>query len=396
MARNRLSTIAARGVRLPFGEAPPLGGAIHQSTVGIHPDIATSQQILAGDVPGYSYYRFGHHNGDELAATVAALEGAERATCGASGMAVVAASLAATARPGDHVLIDANAYGGTRVMAETDLRRAGIDVEFVATYDTQAVKQAIRPETTTLFIEAISNPLLRVPDIDALCAVARAAHVRSVVDATFVSPALLRPIEHGADLVLHSIPKYLGGHSVALGGVVAGDETSIDAIAGCLLRTGGTLGPFDAWLASLGLKTLPLRMAAHTVNARRISTLLDSHEAVAVTHHPGLASHPDHDRAARLMPDGTGGMISFSLAGGFAAAEIFLAAVGDTIPLAPSLGDVATTISHPATSSHRNVAPAERAALGIDDGLLRLSVGIEDAEDLAATIATALDRCSRP
>lgn len=394
MTNNRFATIAARGVHVPFGEAPPLGGAIHQSTVGIHPDIATSQRILHGDVPGYSYYRFGHHNGDELSATVAALEGAGAATCGASGMAVVAAALLATARPGDHVLIDANAYGGTRVMAETDLRRAGIDVEFVATFDADAVARAIRAETTTLFIEAMSNPLLRVPDLDALCTVAHDAGVRTVVDATFVSPALLRPIEHGADLVLHSIPKYVGGHSVALGGVVSGDAEPVSEIAGYLLRTGGTLGPFDAWLALLGVKTLPLRMAAHCANATRIAAVLDAHDAVAEVHHPGLASHPDHDLAARLMPRGTGGMISFTLAGGFAAAEAFLGAVGDAIPLAPSLGDVATTVSHPATSSHRNVAPAEREALGIGDGLLRLSVGIEDADDLVATIGAALDACA--
>ncbi len=394
MSENRFSTIAARGVHLPFGAAPPLGGAIHQSTVGVHPDIATSQAILAGDTPGYSYYRFGHHNGDELAATVAALEGAEAAVCGASGMAVVAASLLADARPGDHVLVDANAYGGTRVMAGTDLVRAGIDVEFVSTFDVDAVRAAIRPDTTVLFIEAMSNPLLRVPDLDALCAVAAEAGVRTVVDATFVSPALLRPVEHGADAVLHSIPKYLGGHSVAMGGVIAGDAARIDTVGGWLLRTGGTLGPFDAWLALTGLKTLPLRMAAHTANAVRIAELLDEHPAVAAVHHPLLASHPDRELAARLMPQGTGGMISFDLAGGFDAAVAFLDAVGGDIPLAPSLGDVATTVSHPATSSHRNVPPEQRAELGIGDGLLRLSVGIEDVGDLAGTVTAALDRCA--
>lgn len=389
------STIAARGVHRPFGEAPPLGGAIHQSTVGVHPDIATSQRILVGDVPGYSYYRFGHHNGDELADTVAALERADAATCGASGMAVVAASLLASARPGDHVLIDADAYGGTRVMAQTDLARLGIDVEFVPMYDTDRVAAVVRPgETTTIFIEAMSNPLLRVPDLDALCALASDAGVRSVVDATFVSPALLRPIEHGADLVLHSIPKYLGGHSVALGGVVSGDDETIADIAGWLLRTGGTIGPFDAWLASTGLKTLGLRMAAHSANAVTIVEALHGHAAVGQVHHPSLADHPDHERAARLMPAGTGGMISFSLAGGFDAAVTFLDAVQGTIPLAPSLGDVATTISHPATSSHRNLTPDQRAELGIGDGLLRLSVGIEAVDDLMAAIGDALEACA--
>jgi cystathionine beta-lyase/cystathionine gamma-synthase len=391
MSNRRFPTIAARGVRLPFGAAPPLGGAIHQSTVGIHPDIDTSIDILAGATPGYSYYRFGHHNGDELDATVAALEGAESAVSGASGMAVITASLLATAAPGDHVIIDANCYGGTRVTAERDLTRMGIEVSFVTLTDLDAVRAAITPATTTLFAEVVSNPTMRVPDLDALCAIAHDAGATSVVDATFVSPAVIRPITHGADLVLHSIPKYLGGHSVAMGGVVAGCAERIDPIAGYILRSGSTLGPFDAWLAHLGCKTLALRMTAHSANATAVAARLDGHDALTVVHHPSLAGHPDHDVAARLMPGGTGGMLSFVVRGGLDAAKAFTASIGAEIPLAPSLGDVATTISHPASSSHRNVASDVRAALGIDDGLLRLSVGIEDSDDLLDTLTTALD-----
>lgn len=391
MTNRRFSTIAARGVHVPFGAAPPLGGAIHQSTVGIHPDIDTSIEILAGETPGYSYYRFGHHNGDQLDRTVAALEGAEAAVSGASGMAVITAALLATAEPGDHVIVDAHCYGGTRVMAERDLARLGIDVDFVTLTDLDAVRAAVTPATTTLFAEVMSNPTMRVPDLDALCAIAHDAGAAAVFDATFVSPAAIRPLDHGADLVLHSIPKYLGGHSVAMGGVVSGSAARIEAIGSYILRSGSTLGPFDAWLALLGMKTLSLRMAAHSANAVRVAALLDGSATVAQVHHPSLAAHPDHDVAARLMPAGTGGMLSFVLHGGLDAAKAFIAAIVDEIPLAPSLGDVATTISHPASSSHRNVAPDVRAALGIDDGLLRLSVGIEDVDDLLDTLGTALD-----
>jgi cystathionine gamma-synthase len=276
-------------------------------------------------------------------------------------------------------------------MVERDLTRLGVDVDFVTLTDLDAVRAAVTPATTTLFAEVMSNPTMRVPDLDALCTIARDAGATAVVDATFVSPAVIRPIDHGADLVLHSIPKYLGGHSVAMGGVVSGSAERIETIAGFILRSGSTLGPFDAWLGHLGLKTLFLRMAAHSANAVAVAELLDDHAAVAQVHHPSLASHPDHEVAARLMPDGTGGMLSFVLRGGLDAAKALTSSIVADIPLAPSLGDVATTISHPTTSSHRNVAPDVRAALGIDDGLLRLSVGIEDIDDLLDTLGAALD-----
>lgn len=392
MTSGQFRTIAARGAgQVPFGAAPPLGGVIHQSTVGVHPDLETSARILSGEEHGYSYYRFGHHNGDVLDSTIAALEGAETAVSGASGMAVVTASVLANAAAGDHVIVDTNAYGGTRVMCETDLVRFGITVTFVDLTDLDAVAAAVTPATRILFIEAMSNPTMRIPDLDALTAFAGAHDLVTIVDATFVSPALLRPIEHGADLSLHSIPKYLGGHSVAMGGVVSGGSARIEAIRHFILRSGSTLGPFDAWLAHLGLKTLPLRMTAHTANAESVASLLAAHPTVASVNHPSLSDSPDHAVAARLFPEGTGGMLSFTLTGGFDDAATFIESVHDDIPLAPSLGDVATTISHPASSSHRNLTPQVRAELGIGDGLLRLSVGIEAVDDLVATIGSALD-----
>ena len=391
MGTDHQRTIAARGAgHIPFGSAPPLGGMIHQSTVGVHPDLNTSERLLSGEEAGYSYYRFGHHNGDVLDATVAALEGAEDAVSASSGMAVITAALLTTAHAGDHVIVDTNAYGGTRVMCETDLPRFGLVVSFVDVTDLDAVAAALRPSTTTVFIEAMSNPTMRVPDLDGLVALAERHHLVTVVDATFVSPVMLQPIAHGADLVLHSIPKYLGGHSVAMGGVVSGSAAQIDEIRHFIIRSGSTLGPFDAWLAHLGIKTLPLRMAAHTANATRIAALLDGHDSVALVSHPSLTTHPDHDVATRLYPHGTGGMLSFTFSGGFDAAKSFIEAVREDIPLAPSLGDVATTVSHPASSSHRNLDPAVRAQLGIGDGLLRLSIGIEDGDDLADTISAAL------
>lgn len=389
-SHTSLQTLAARaGSDIEAGEARPLNPSINQSTVHVHPDLATSQQILDHEIDGFTYYRFAHHNGTVLEHALAALEHAEIAVTCASGMAAITAAILTTTHHEQHIIVDTNAYGGTRSLAETDLTRYGIDVSFVNLCDLEALRTARRDTTTLVIAEAASNPTLRIPDIDAIAAVLNHTALL-MVDATFVSPALLRPLEHGADLVVHSIPKYLGGHSVALGGSIAGSNELIEPIRGHIVRHGSTLGPFDAWLAHLGLKTLPLRMAAHTTNARLVSRALEEHHAVKLVHHPNLPSHPDHRTAQRIYPNGTGGMLAFDLHGDLDTVSDFINALQPNIPLAPSLGDVSTTISHPATSSHRNIERAVRHELGITDTLLRLSVGIEHHDDIIDDLYTAL------
>jgi cystathionine beta-lyase/cystathionine gamma-synthase len=289
-------------------------------------------------------------------------------------MAVIAATLLHLAPAGAHVVASADVYSVALAFLCEDLPRHGATVSLVDFSDLAAVEAAITPATTALYTECFSNPLLRVADLDALAALARERHIPLVVDNTFLSPALLRPLEHGADLVLHSATKYLAGHGQVLGGVVCGRRATVGAIHRLLSRLGGAMSPFNAWLIINGMKTLPLRMAAHCANASQLAAFLAGHPAVAQVNYPGLPAHPGHDVAQRLVGDRYGGMLSFALRGGRAALGPFLDAL-EVCTLAVSLGECDTLIW-----------PFE----GTD--LLRLSVGIEDAADLEADLGRALTR----
>ncbi|MEU3642866.1 aminotransferase class I/II-fold pyridoxal phosphate-dependent enzyme [Lentzea sp. NPDC034063] len=386
--RSHLTTRAARaGVH---GESGPLVPALHQTTVHSYPDLASLHRVLDGEDGGNAYYRFGHYNGHVLERAVADLEGAAEAVTTASGMAALTATVLALAEAGDHVVADRNAYGGTRSLLETDLPRLGIRTTFVDAADLDEVGRALTPQTRLLLVEALTNPTLRVPDLPALVALAGRTGTTVAVDATFATPALFRPLEHGADLVWHSIPKYLGGHSAAMGGIVAGSTDLISRIRQSVVHLGATQAPFDAWMALLGLKTLPLRMRAHTRGATAVAEFLATHPAVTRVHHPSRPDHPHTGTAARLYPDGTGGMLSFELAGGRPAVDELIRRLRPSIPLSGSLADVATTLVHPATTTHRSLPPDELEALGITDGLVRLSVGIEEPSDLIAELGAAL------
>lgn len=386
------STTAARaGTHADPGLGPPLVPALHQSTVHSYRSLAELDRVFTVEDTGHVYYRFGHFNGALLEQTVAELEGAQAAACGASGMAVLTATLLGTLRPGDHVVADRNAYGGTLTLLTTDLPALGITTSLVDVADPDAVQDALTPRTRILLVEALTNPTMRVADLPALTDMGHAAGLTVVVDATFTSPALIRPLDHGADLVWHSIPKYLGGHSAAMGGVVAGRSDLIDAARTTLVHLGATLVHLGAWMALLGMKTLPLRMRAHSSNATAVAAVLAQHPAVNRVEHPSLPDHPQYGLAARLYSGGTGGMLAFELAGGRPAVEAFITAVGDAIPLAPSLADVASTLTYPAGTTHRNLDPTTQAELGITAGLIRLSVGIEDVTDIVSDITKALD-----
>lgn len=391
MPTRDVRTLAARvGAEIEPGVAPPLVPPIYQSTVYTYPSLEALEAVYRGEEQGYIYYRQGFPNATALAEAVATLEGAEAGVTAASGSAAIVAGFLAVVAAGDHIVADRNVYGGTHALLTQDFPRLGITATLVDASDLDAVAAAIQPNTRLLHLESLSNPTVRVADLPRLIALGKARGLAVSVDNTFATPALMRPIAHGADLVFHSLPKYLGGHSMATGGVVVGDGARIVVVRERLTHFGGTLGPFDAWMALNGIKTLPLRMRAHSENALAVARFLEQHPAVSRVEHPGLPSHPQHALAAELYPHGTGGMLAFEVTGGYQGASALVRALAGRIPLAASLADVSTTLSYPAGTSHRALAPEDRAAAGITDGLLRLSVGIESPQDILADLAWGL------
>ena len=373
------------------GASRPLAEPIHQTTVWSFDDLAAVDDWYEGrSKDTFLYYRNGNPNTVALERAVADLEGAEAGAAAASGMAAIAGVFLAVLKAGDHVVADRNVYGGTTVLLRGELARLGIETTFVEPTDLDAVTAALRPNTRVLHVESLSNPLLRCPDLAALAEIAHGHGAVLSVDNTFASPALLRPVEHGADAVTHSLAKYLGGHSTAVGGVAVGRADLIQTVRDRLMRYGATIGALDAWMSVQGVKTLELRMRAHSQNALAVARELESRSDITRVYYPGLPSHPDHATAARLFRDGLGGMLSFDVGSG-AGARAFLDAVGRAgIPFAPSLADVRTTVSYPAGTSHRMISAEERAAIGVTDGLIRLSVGIEDPADVIADLDRAL------
>lgn len=367
----------------------PLTPPIYQSTVFAFERLADVDAYYEGQAPGAVYYRYGTPTHTALEAAIAALEGAEAAVTASSGMAAITAAVLALAGAGDRIIADRHAYGGTYTLLTAELPRLGIEVTLVDAEDASAVEHALASGAKALLIEALNNPTLRMTDVPALCALGRARGVPVIVDATFASPALIRPIEHGAALCWHSLAKYLGGHSAAMGGAIAGDRSLIAAVREKIVHLGGCQGAMDAWLTLLGLPTLPLRMAAHSHNGQAIAEYLAAHPVVGRVYYPGLPSHPRHDLARRLYPDGTGGMLAFDLRGGESAARRFLESLR-LIAFAPSLADVTTTVSYPYATSHRGLPDEALRAMGVGRGLIRLSAGIEEVDDVIADLEQAL------
>lgn len=372
--------IATRSVHA--GEAPdPSTGAhgvpMYQNATYAFRSYEQLEAVRAGLAPHFTYAPRGNPTVRCLELKLADLEGSEAALATASGMAAVAATLLHLVGDGGHLVASADVYEQTRQFLEHDLAGHGASVALVDARDIGAVEAAIRPETRVLYVEPFSNPAMRVADLPALAAIARRHGVLLVVDNTFLSPALLRPIEHGADLVIHSATKYLCGHGQAQGGFVCGRRELVAPIGAKLLRLGGAMSPFAAWTLLAGIKTLPLRMERHGANALRLARMLAGHPAVATVNYPGLPSDPGHGVARHLVGEGDdrfGGMLSFSLREGCAGNGPFLNALR-LCTLAVSLGEYSTLIWPFA---------------GTD--LIRLSVGIEDAADLEVDIAAALDR----
>ncbi|MFO1473604.1 MAG: cystathionine gamma-synthase [Lysobacterales bacterium] len=369
------------------GQSPdPTTGAV------MPPIYATSTyaQSSPGVHQGFEYSRT--HNPTRFAyeRCVAGLEGGSRGFAFASGLAATS-TLLELLDSGDHVLAMDDLYGGSyRLFERVRRRSAGLDFSFVDMTDPAKFEAAITPRTKLVWIETPTNPLLKIVDIAAIAAIAKKRGLRVAVDNTFASPALQRPLEHGADLVMHSATKYLNGHSDMVGGMlVVGDDAELaEQVAFLQNSVGAVQGPFDSFLALRGLKTLHLRMRAHCENAQALAEWLQSHPAIEAVIYPGLASHPHHALAKRQM-DGFGGMLSVRVKGGLDGAKRFCERL-ELFTLAESLGGVESLVNHPAIMTHASIPPARRAELGIADDLVRLSVGVETLEDLRADLDHAL------
>lgn len=392
---NEADSDGSRPSRLGLGTLAIHGGQSPDPTTGavMPPIYATSTyaQASPGVHQGFEYSRT--HNPTRFAyeRCVAALEGGSRGYAFASGMAATS-TLLELLDSGSHVVAMDDLYGGSyRLFERVRKRSAGLDFSFVDLTDPAAFEAAIRPETRMVWIETPTNPMLKIVDLQAICQIARKRGIVSVVDNTFASPILQRPLEHGADIVMHSATKYLNGHSDMVGGmVVVGDNAGLaEQMAFLQNSVGAVQGPFDSFLALRGLKTLHLRMRAHCENAQAIAEALENHPAIEQVIYPGLRSHPHHALAARQM-HGFGGIVSVRLKGGFEAAKRFCERT-ELFTLAESLGGVESLVNHPAVMTHASVPVERRAALGIADELVRLSVGVEALEDLRQELQAALD-----
>jgi len=380
---THVATRAAHGVRAPSPESLPDGQRsepsaepIYQTAVFDFPTIESSLAPLALE-GGYVYSRFGLPNARSLELSVAALEGAEDGVAAASGMAAIAATVLARAASGDRVLLQRDAYGGTTSLFALDFARFGLRVETVDAYDVGGVERALAAPAAVLLVETFSNPLVRPVDIAALAALCRDRRTLFVVDNTFATPIVTRPLELGAAAVLHSGTKFLGGHHDLTSGVVVGDARLCRDVRGVVRRLGMTVAPFDAWLTCRGLKTLAVRMERACTNAAELAERLRKDKRVAAVLYPGQ-----------------GALVSFDVGDGDGAAR--LVAALELVTLTPSLGGTTTTLSHAATSSHRGLDPAARRAMGIGDGLLRMSVGIEAVADLWADLDRGLSAARAP
>ena len=335
------------------------------------------------------YSRYGNGpNTVSVERRVAALEGAEDALAVGSGMAALACAFLSLAKTGDHVVAGRALYGGTRALLDVELSRLGIETTYVD-YTRGDWTEALRPTTRAVLVEVPSNPLLRVVELRPIVEAAHRHGARVVVDSTFASPVNLRPLEHGADLVMHSATKYLGGHSDLSGGVLAGSAAVVGEARARARVWGPMIDPHAAWLLERGIKTLAVRMERHNRNGVAVAEWCAGQPGIARVHYPGLPSHPDYAVAARLL-DGFGGMLGIELPGGTEAADRFVSALR-LAKVAPSLGGVETLVSQPRFTSHAAMTPEEREREGIRDGFVRFSLGIEDAEDIIADIARALE-----
>ena len=375
------STIAIHGDGPPHNPGDSVAPPIHQSSTFISPFGDSGGDVL--------YTRYGNNpNQLRLAARLARLEGAEAAIFVGSGMGATALAHLAVLQPGDHLLSSAWIYGGTRRLFTEDFARFGIEVSFVDPDRPRDWRKQVKKNTRAIFVETPTNPVMRVLDVAWLSVLSKEEGIPLLVDSTFASPINFRPLEHGADIVIHSATKYLNGHSDIIAGAVAGSEALVEEVRSRMKVWGQALDPHCAWLIERGMKTLAVRVARHNATGLEVAGWLSKQDKVRRVAYPGLATHPDHALAKKTL-DGFGGMVGFELAGGPKAAERCLKAL-KLFSHAPSLGGVESLVSEPRFTSHAMMTSEQRAAAGIPDGFLRLSLGLEDAEDIIADLAKGL------
>ncbi|MCJ7584704.1 MAG: PLP-dependent aspartate aminotransferase family protein [Anaerolineales bacterium] len=396
LSRKSFQTRAVHaGERVPAADYTPVATPIYPTVGYLYESMDDMDAVLGGTKQGYVYARYASPTVSAFEAAVASLEGAEAAQAYSSGMAAIHASLlAAGAKAGASVVAALDIYGATFTLLRSLLATLGVNVRLVDVTNLEEVEVAVRENhAVLLFAETISNPLLKVADVPSLADVAHRNGASLLVDNTFASPYLFNPLQYGSDYVIHSATKYLAGHGDVLAGVVAASVENKIKLYELNKLVGGVLGPFEAWLALRGLKTLPLRMRQQCQNARQVAEWLRAHPRVSKVNYPGLPDHPQHDLAARLFEGrGCGGVLSFEITGADKATVYrFMESLTVCLP-ATTLGDIYSLILHPATSSHRSLTEEERARVGIPDGLVRLSTGIEAVEDILADLDQALGK----
>ena len=424
---HRFDTRALHAGQQPDPTTGSRAVPIHQTTSYVFDSVDHAAGLFNLEVSGHIYSRISNPTVAVLEERIAALEGGVGAVCTASGQAAMHLAVATLLSAGDHIVSSRNIYGGTHNVLNLTLPRFGITTTFVDPRDPQAFADAIRPETRLVFAETLGNPGIEVLDVSAVAEVAHAHGLPLAVDSTFATPYLLRPIEHGADIVIHSVTKFLGGHGVAIGGVVVDggrfdweasgkfptltepyvgyhgitfteefgpQALSMRARAEGLRDFGACMSPANAFYLLQGVETLSLRMDRHVANTRRVIDLLDTHEAVEWIRHPEHPSHPDHELAARLYPHGAGAILSFGVAGGREAGRRFIEAVRLASHLA-NVGDAKTLVIHPASTTHQQMSAADLEAAGVSENLIRLSVGLEDPEDIFRDLDQALRASQR-
>lgn len=380
-------THAVRGGQSRTGEGEQ-AEPIFLTSSFVFQSAAQAAARFAGSEPGNIYSRFTNPTVRTFEQRLAALEGAERCVATSSGMAAILTTCMALLRSGDHIVASRSIFGTTVVLFSNYLKRFGVETTFVPLTDLGAWEAALLPNTRLLFLETPSNPLVEVADIPPLAELAHAHGAWLAVDNCLCTPALQQPLKLGADLVIHSATKYLDGQGRCVGGAVAGSEPLMTEVFGFLRTAGPTMSPFNAWVFLKGLETLRLRMQAHSTNALALAEWLQQQPGVTRVYYPGLLSHPQYGLAARQQ-SGFGGVLSFELAGGREAAWRLIDATR-LISITANLGDAKTTITHPATTTHGRVPPAERGAIGITEGLVRIAAGLEDIDDLRADLSRGL------
>ena len=368
----------------------PLLPPIYQASTFQFETAAECAEAFRNEASGYVYTRWGNPTQAVLEKKLAVLEAGEAALATASGMGAVSIALLTLLPEGGHVVAMDNLYSATFQILNEDLRQFGVETTFVDATDTTQIEAAIRADTKVLYLESPTNPLLKLIDLEAAAAVAKAHGVTTIIDNTFATPCAQQPIRCGIDVVVHSMTKYMSGSGAVIAGAIIGTEAFINsAKTGPLRNFGAVISPFNAWLTLQGLATLPLRFAKHSENAAQVAAFLESHPGVAWVRYPGLPSHPQHALAQRQM-EAFGGMITLELKGGRAAGEHLVDNL-QLCALAVSLGDVRTLICHPASTTHSHIPAAARHRSGVTDGLVRISIGLEDAEDIIDDLGQALE-----